>query len=303
MRTAVLVLLAMIVFGGSAAGQEVTVLQPVADGEATVAVKAKALERGFAEAAVQASMEILPGSLSEKRQKLLMDYLAPRTRDLVLSYAELEYQQTWTELMLRLDVRINRQVLKRHLREAGVFYTSVEPWPYALTMGGGAPGDFQALDNLQILTGVVVRPGADPALTLQRVEGGAWKGELRTSGQVITETNQDLSALWFKIWGRYFSLPEVQARVMRTAVLITEGWANARQAASFDRELNGWDRLVEEAQLMDIDIGQATITSRWLLKVRNSDLLMGSLKERLSERGIRFSFQSTAEGEPDAMRP
>jgi hypothetical protein len=30
---------------------------------------------------------------------------------------------------------------------------------------------------------------------------------------------------------------------------------------------------------------------------------MGSLKERLSERGISFSFQSPAEGEPDAMRP
>jgi hypothetical protein len=83
--------------------------------------------------------------LSEKRQKLLMDYLAPRTRELVLSYAELEYQQTWTELMLRLDVRINRQVLKKHLREAGVFYTSVEPWPYALTLSGGAPGDVQVV--------------------------------------------------------------------------------------------------------------------------------------------------------------
>jgi hypothetical protein len=295
--------LALVVFGGSAAGQEVTVLQPVAEGEATVAVKAKALERGFAEAALQASLEILPGSMSEKRQKLLMDYLAPRTRELVLSYSELEYQQTWTELMLRLDVRINRQVLKRQLREAGVFYTSVEPWPYALALSGGAPGDVQILDNLQLLSGMVVRPSADPTLHLQRVDGGAWKGELRTSGQAITETNQDLAALWFKVWERYFSLPEVQARVMRTAVLITEGWASGRQAASFDRELNGWDRLVEEAQLMDIDMRQTTITCRWLLKVRNSDLLMGSLKERLSERGITFSFQSTVEGEPDDMRP
>jgi hypothetical protein len=303
MRTTIAILLILLFTHGTAAGQEVTVIQPVTEGTDVMAAKTKALEQGFAEAAVLASIEILPGQLSGDRQKLLQEYLASRVRELVLSYTELEYQQTWTELTLKLDVLINRQILKKHLRESGVFYTSVEPWPYSLTLSGGPPGGFLVVDDLQRLTGLVIRPDVDPALILSLAEGGGWRGELSTGERVITGVHQDLGSLWFKLWGQYFNLPEVQARVMRTAVLFTEGWANVRQAAAFDKELNGWDRLVEEARLTEIDMGARTITGRWVLKVRNSDLLMQNLKGRLTERGISYSFLPPADGEPIQSRP
>ena len=299
MRTTLFLILVLLPAFATAHGQEVTVVQPMNEGQEVLAVKPKALEQGFAEAALMASLDILPGELGEERQKLLKAFLGPRTRELVLSYAELAHEQTWNELTLRLDVRINRQILKGLLREAGVFYTSVEPWPYSLTLSGGAPGDFMEVEDLQRLTGVVIKPDADPALSLRRDEGGALRAELRTGGRVLTEVHQELGPLWFRIWRQYFNLPEVQARVMRTAILLTEGWANVRQAAAFDRELNGWDRLVEEARLTEIDMGERTITGRWVLTVRNSDLLMANLKERLTERGIRFSFLTPADDDAE----
>jgi hypothetical protein len=303
MRTSFFLICFLLLSFGSAAGQEVTIIEPVTEGEELLVLKRKALERGFAEAAVLASTDMLPGELGEERQKLLLEYLAPRTREFVLSYTELDYQQTWTELMLKLEVRINRQILKKHLQETGIFYTSGEPWPYSLTMSGGAPGDFLAVDDLQRLTGVVVRSGADPALSLHRTEAEAWRGELISGERVVTEIHHDLKTLWFRIWRQYFNLPEVQSKVMRSAVLLTEGWANVRQAAAFDRELNGWDRLVEEAKLTELDLGEQSITGRWVLKVRNSELLMENLKERLAERGIRFTFLPPADGEPIQARP
>jgi hypothetical protein len=279
------------------------VVWPMAAGEQLFEVKGKALEQGFADAAVLASMEILPGSLSEKQQALLREYLAPRTREFVLSYAELSHEQTWTELTLTLDVRINRQVLKNLLQEIGLFYTSAEPWPYSLTLSGGLPGDFLAVDDLQALTGLVIRHNADPALSLHRDGADVWRGELSTGGRVITEVHQDLRSLWSRIWRQYFNLPEVQARVMSTAVLFTEGWGSVREAAAFDVELNGWDRLVERAQLTEIDIGADAVTGRWVLTVRSSELLMESLKNRLAEQGIRYSFRFPDDERPNQTRP
>ncbi|MFP4071426.1 MAG: hypothetical protein ACLFTB_05215 [Desulfovibrionales bacterium] len=292
-------LIFLLLTAGSGLAEQVTVILPLDEDQDTIQARAMALEQGFAKAAVQETMSILPGELPEERKTLLEEYFQPRTQELVLSYKEVDTQQTWTELQMVLEVRINRPLLKKMLQEIGIYYTTVEPWPYSLTMSGSGPGDFAILEDLQILSGLVVRDGADPALHLRKTESGTWRGELQVGSKLLTEHDQELKILWARLWQKFFSLPEVQTRVMHVAKLTVEGWADIKSVESFNSEISSWDRLVEEPRMLGISMDVSQISASWNLRTRDTEVLRQNLQERLGPQGVSFDLTMALGEAPD----
>lgn len=306
--------------GAWAQSRSVSVTWTEGAANATVRDRAEAVQSAFRTAVFREAVDILPGPIDQGRQSLLWDYLADKAPDWVQSYSETGYvktppppsavnaedtDQAGATHRISLDVQVNRDAVKRALRRAGVYYTTTAPWPFELRLSGDVGPAWTQLGDLQRLTGLVVHEGVEPVLTLSRQlaeqPGGqpagqgeadapqaVWSGSLQTDGRQWTAWDPDLSVVWFELWGKFFSRPEVEAGLVRTAVLIMDGWYTPDGVRAFDAELRGWENEVEEATLVGLTATAGGVEARWLVKTLDAQALERRLAAYAPDRGLNW---------------
>jgi hypothetical protein len=254
--------------------------------------KAMAMERGFTIAAMQEAMQMLPNTLPDARWRLLEAYLAPRTREFVLSYTVEDFRLSKTDVAMTLNVRINRPVLKNVLKGIGVFYTVSTSLTCTFILEGASPEDKRKIEELQLLSGIAVHDGVGgPALSLKRTETGVWKGELSEMKFKVNETDQSVSILWARLWNKYFSLSEVQARYGRPLLVVVEGWKHSDGVKEFSAGMANWDQWIDEGYLMEVATSKDTYRATWRILALNADPLRLKLEKVASEKGLKISIQ------------
>lgn len=288
---------------------------------ATVRDRAGALQSAFRTAVFREAMDILPGPIDEERQSLLWDFLADRSGDWVQSYSETGRSeqpapepsrdteaapQAGPVRTVTLDVQVNRAAVKQALRRIGVYYTTAAPWPFELRLSGDAGEAWVQLGDLQRLTGLVAGEGVEPVLSLSRQAASApqgqeaakdgeeaapstvWSGSLLVDGNEWTAWGPDLATVWFDLWGRFFSRPEVEAGLVRTTVLVMDGWFTPDGVRAFDAVLRGWESEVEEATLVGLTATAGGMEARWLVKTLDAQTLERRLAAYAPDRGLTW---------------
>lgn len=267
----------------------------------------QAREAAFRNAVLAEALDLLPGALSVPRQELLRLYLLPRAADYVQSYAEAGSAQAGPGAamaapgggsVLRLDVTVNRPALKRTLQRMGTYYTVRGAREYDLALGGGAGGALDEVARLQELSGLTVRRGATPLLTLSSDGPSAgWGGRLEQGGQTWAATGADLATVWFELWGHYFSGPGAGAGVVDQVPLTVRGWSSTDGVKAFDAELGSWDGLVESRSLVRVLLLPEGVAGVWTVRSLSPDALARKLEQTLPGRGL------TWEGLPGRTSP
>ena len=273
------------------AGQRVHVVWPLEAGETHLQVLDQALDYGFNQAVMLETDDILGVKLEDRRREILAEFLAPEVKGLVLSYRELSRKDIPEELVLDLEVNVDRGRLKSFLKKTGVFFTKTKKWPYDLILKAFNPDDWELLSRLRLLTGVVVQADAVTRLVLKRDLQGAWQGEIQYNGQTISQKGMSLEKVWMALWARFFSLPEVQKNFMRKCVLATSGWATTDAIMFFDHVLSGWDKIIETHKIVSVNIDVLAITSKWLVSTVDDARLEQKLSEYLPEQGVVFELK------------
>ena len=273
------------------AGQRVHVVWPLEAGETHLQVLDQALDYGFNQAVMLETDDILGVKLEDRRREILAGFLAPEVRGLVLSYRELSRKELPEELVLDLEVNVDRGRLKSFLKKTGVFFTRTKNWPYVLILKAFNPDDWELLSRLQLLTGVVVQADAVTQLILKRDLQGTWQGEIQYNGQTISQKGMSLEKVWMALWARFFSLPEVQKNFMRKCVLATSGWATTDAIMFFDHVMSGWDKIIETHKIVSVNIDVLAITSKWLVSTVDDARLEQKLSEYLPEQGVVFELK------------
>ncbi len=273
------------------AGQRVHVVWPLEAGETHLQVLDQALDYGFNQAVMLETDDILGVKLEDRRREILAGFLAPEVKGLVLSYRELSRKELPEELVLDLEVNVDRERLKSFLKKTGVFFTRTKNWPCDLILKAFNPGERELLSRLRLLTGVVVQADAVTRLVLKRDLQGAWQGEIQYNGQTISQKGMSLEKVWMALWARFFSLPEVQKNFMRKCVLATSGWATTDAIMFFDHVLSGWDKIIETHKIVSVNIDVLAITSKWLVSTVDDARLEQKLSEYLPEQGVVFELK------------
>ncbi|WP_457572142.1 hypothetical protein [Desulfovulcanus sp.] len=272
------------------AGQTVHIVWPLEAGETHLQVQDQALDYAFNQAVMLEADDILGVKLEGPRREILTEFLAPKVKGLVLSYRELSRKDLPEELVLDLEVNVDRTRLKSFLKKIGVFYTKTKNWPYDLTLKSFNPEDWELLSRLQLLTGVAVQADSSPQLFLKRDLQGAWQGELKYNGQTISQTGTTLENVWMALWGKFFSLPEVQKDFMSRFVLATSGWATTDAIMFFDHVLGEWDKEIEMHKIVSVNMDVLAITSKWIVSTLDDAKLEQKLTEYLPKQGIVFEL-------------
>lgn len=272
--------------------QVVNVALPVQGDVPYASAKAMAMERGFTIAAMQEAMQMLSSALPDARWRLLEAYLAPRTREFVLSYTVDDFRLSKTDVAMTLNVRINRSILKNVLKGIGVFYTVSAPMACSFLLEGALPDDKRKIEELQLLSGIAVKDGAGgPTLSLKRTETGVWKGELSESKFKVNETDQNISILWARLWQKYFALSEVQARYGRPLLVAVEGWKHSDGIKEFSKIIATWDQWIDEEHLMEVVTSKDSYRATWRILALNADPLRSKLERIASEKGLKLTVQ------------
>jgi len=273
------------------AGQQVHIFWPLEAGETHLQVQDQALEYAFNQAIMLEVDDILGVQLENPRREMLAEFLTPKVKELVLSYRELSKKLQPEELVMDLEVNVNRDRLKSLLKRIGVFYTSTKTWPYDLTLKGFNPEDWELLSRLQILTGVTVQAEASPHLILKKDAQGFWQGELEYKGQNITQSGEALNDVWMALWARFFSLADVQADFVARYTLATSGWVTTDAIMFFDQLLDKWDREVETHKIVAVNVDVLSITGSWTISTLDRAKLEQKLSEYLPKRGVVFELK------------
>jgi len=255
----------------------------------------QAREAAFRNAVQAEALDLLPGALSVSRQELLRLYLLPQAAGYVQSYTEAGVPQAGLDAalavpegaaVLRLDVTVNRQALRRALQRMGVYYTVRGPRDYDLALTGGG---LDEIARLQELSGLTLRRGAQPLLTLSTDGPSAgWSGRLEQGAQAWVATGADLATVWFELWGQYFSGPGADAGVVDQVPLTVRGWSSTDGVKAFDAELGSWDGLVESRALTRVLLLPEGVAGVWTVRTLSPDALARKLEQTLPGRGLTW---------------
>jgi hypothetical protein len=263
-----------------------------------LAVRDQVLQDGFVLGIVQEADALLPVPMDEVRRALFATYVQDQTKNLVLSYKELGLKEEGSPRAVVADfsISVNTPVLKGMLKDMGIFYTSLKRVPCALTLTGLRSEDWQDLERLQSLTGVdVIYGGTRPdavAVQFNKIGEDRWQGELTAFDRNFTAQAPSLQSLWFELWKNYFTLPEVVSGIFSTVTFRVSGWYVTDGASYFEDILLSWDRLVEQATLLHLDMSDADFGGVWSVQTLDVQALHAKLEAFLKDRGLHLlSFQ------------
>ena len=278
------------------AAQTVQVVRTLEPEQHALAVREQVLKDGFVQGIVQEADAMLPVPMDEARRALFAAYVQDYTQNLVVSYKELGFneQDAPPAVVADFSVSVNTPLLKGMLKDMGAFYTSLKRVACALTLTGLRSEDWQHLEELQALTGVDViyeenRPDA-VAAQIRKAGEDRWQGELTAFDKTFTAQATTLQALWFELWKKYFTLPEVVSGIFSTVTFRVAGWYVTDGASYFEDILLSWDRLVEQATLLHLDMSDADFEGVWSVQTLDIQALRTKLEAFLKDRGLHLLF-------------
>lgn len=110
-------------------------------------------------------------------------------------------------------MRIHTDALRARLREMGVAFTALAPWPYVLQLSWVEPSRTKRLGFLQELSGLrPVAAGGEDVPVLALSQAGAWTGVLTLGPWSATHTAKSSDEVWLTVWKGYFSRPGLLAK-------------------------------------------------------------------------------------------
>jgi hypothetical protein len=296
----ILLALLLVVPCGSALAVEVEVARDWSDeaeGAQTpsdrAALRDELMQEAFEVAVGREALTLLPGEIGAEREAALTDVLGARADDYVVGYSELDFAETPTSVRLLLDVRVEREALRRSLYNYGLFHTWRVRLPYALTLNGAAPEELATVSKLQLVSGVYISSTASPELVIGKGEQG-WAGRIIAEGDISYEDYAEantLPRLWERLWATWFGrIPPDRVRTDRF-MLSVSGWFAPDEPRAFGRELEGWRDAVREAELAELGLDGPELTARWIVNVVDQESLRRRMEERAESR--RLSYRLT----------
>jgi hypothetical protein len=300
MNTPVLLLLcSLVLFSADASfARKVTVSAYTEDGERS---RRDLLRTAFREAVLGEALDILPAEPAEDRLALLADYFSDKSDAYVLSYSELGRSTAvssgnGTGLMetegdrYLFDVDVNRAALKSELQALGIFYTLESSYFYDLRLGENASAGWSDIGAMQRLSGLRVKSGSTPVLSLEKGQDGLWVGALKGSGREWRGMDKDLRALWVELWREFFARPEVETGLFESVEVSISGWFTPDGVRAFDDVLLSWDKAVESAVLISMGMTPTGISARWSVKSIDRMAFMDRLEAYLPSRGLSYGL-------------
>lgn len=280
----------------AAQAAEVRVFHPNEEGMNPSRQRQSTLELGFEEAVHQAALGLLPGTLTEERAALLRERLSPSADKYVLGYKEIAVTPSGGGLNMVLDVDVDRRALRETLERLGLFQTLNEPLGATLiTEATLTSDDLAALGKMQTLTGVF--PSAVPLLefSIGREAKGKVRGVLHSPVGSWSAMDADVGAVWTQVWGNYFSRIAKESLGEQAQVLSVAGWFTPDGAAEFDNVLRGWDGVLRDVRLIDMDLATEGVSARWEMGVLDRAALLTRLEGYLPSRGLNYRLSGGAE--------
>lgn len=279
-----------------ALAREVTLSLPADEELSSMALREKAMAKGFAMAVVSEAMTMLPGKLDAKRAELLQKYYTTHAKPYIQGYKILTSKISDQGVYIGLDVNVNRKNLRQGLKSMGLFTTSVSPVKASVAY----PDDLdeqimEILQGLVILTGVEPTEDGMPVFSLENGPEKTYKARLTTEDKEWLSIQKDLSVAWFNVWKRYFSHEASTGIKIGTKKLIVAGWFSPDAVLEFDRVLRGWESAVQEVQLVEMDMQSSGVGGTWDLRLLSSEKFDMLLKSYLPQRGLTYHLSEEGE--------
>lgn len=276
---------------GWATADEVRVFQPREQGMTPNQLRQETLYLGFAEAVFQVAGKLLPRPLEEERAAAVREYLTPSAEKYVLGYKELASTPSADGLTMLVDVDVNRRALRDHLESLGLMQTAGQPLPVRIVAEPTlTDADLASLSRLQVLSGISPSGVPLPELHIGREPDGPVRGVLRSAAGSWSALNTDLQTVWLHLWAQYFTSSQVASSGLGSEVLTVTGWFASDGAHEFDNMLRGWDGLLREVRLVDMDLLPEGVVARWEVAVTNRSALEQRLDQYLPPRGLSYSL-------------
>jgi hypothetical protein len=276
---------------GPAWAEEVQAFKPAEAGVSAVQLRKAAEALAFEQAVLQAAQKLLPCDPGEQRREILRQLLAPDAGQFVREYTEISARAAPEGVTVQLEVEVDRQALRERLVRVGAVAGCGRTAAFSFRVGPGlAAADLKFVEGLMALAGLVRTGGALPELSLERAAGGSYRGTLRTAQDASSAADKDLRALWTALLGRHFAQEQAKAARSDTKTLRVSGWFAPDGLSDFDRVLRGWDAVVQDVQLLEMDIQPAGIVGRWRVRVMDAKALEVRLGEYLPGRGLSYAI-------------
>lgn len=274
------------------AGQTVSVQTPL-DGEKSLSeVEDKLVSEAFETALSLETKEMLGVS---PPPLLMNELLLPQMDQLIMSYSEVGRTHSDSALELRIEVRIDRDSLRKLLKESGYYYSAYSPIVFELKTTGLTLRERQTIDRLKAMSGMRSRPGAEPVLTLSRDAKERWTARMEYKDKSLAAVHRDPQELWFSIWSRYFSQKEVRDEFVYSLQLSIGGWPTVEAMRLFDERFSGWNRAMEKKQLVEVVSAYGRLTGKWRVETRDVHLLQRRLAGFSEKRALDFKLVSVKE--------
>ena len=271
--------------------QTVSVVYQPPESMSLLDARREARELAFVQACLNQAGSLLSQPLNQDRQEALRGYLAPMTGQLVQGYTDLDFQESNGIVTLQTRVNINEPELKRMLKELGIFYTAGRSLPYTLLTSGFTVQDLEKVLTLQLLTGLDPRSGADLTLQLEKLGDNHWRAVLGGEDLSFAVESLNLETAWKQVWGRYFSGDTARTPLSRRMVLTVRGWTTTEGLRAFDHLLGGWQKVLDEAQLLEVSLEPDTTAGSWLVTTLDPAGLKQRVAEFAGNRALTFSIE------------
>jgi hypothetical protein len=286
------------------AAQRVEVSWPLAPDQKEMDVRDEAMHAGFLQGVVQQVGELLAAPMDSDQAELFRAYMQERVADLVTGYSVLKMVRVDEPpaLDLVLSVTLNVPEIKNHLKELGILYTCTDPVATTMTLSGVNGTDWQRLEELKTLTGVMVIFSGQQAdtdgvdLQIVKSDASAWRGELTAFDKRFSSRGRSLDEVWIALWKEYFKLDRVVAGTFHTVRFKVDGWYVPEGVSYFDTLLPTWKKLVEQADLVKIEMGAESLGGLWEVRTRDVLVLRARLERFLADKGLRLAwFEDSSE--------
>jgi hypothetical protein len=295
----IFILLTLIMTAAPAyAWQHVSVHEPLEQEPAGSKLRDRAMHSGFRQAVSLEMDRMMSGELSSERMSALMDHISGSIQGIVQGYRQVAWEEHDDFLTLEMEVNIDTDALRSLLQKTGAYYTSAASWPYDLNTRGASPEDLSPLRELQLISGTAVDGNAPTTLTLNRQADGSWSGNIVHGDISFAAEGVELRQVWFELWGRFFSRPEIKSGFVEDITLITKGWHTTDSINYFDQVLGTWIREVEHKMINSVYFGDRQIEAVWEIQSLSPESFKARIEKHLGFRGIDHQVTSVNSLDP-----
>lgn len=277
------------------AGQ-VTVALPAEEDVSSMALREKAMAKGFAKAVADEAMLMLPGKMGPERSELLKKYYVTNAKPFIQGYKILTSKVSEQGVFVGLDVSVDKRALRKSLKEMGFFVTSLEPVVAAVTYPEEMDEEAMIkLQELMTLTGVQQGEVEYPVFSLEPGPEGTYKARLTTEEQAWDSIQKNLDVAWFNVWTKYFGQAASENTKVGVKELTVAGWFSPDAVLEFDRVLRSWETAVQEIQLLEMDMQSAGVGGTWQLRLLSAERFEMLLRSYLPQRGLTYHLLEEGE--------